>query len=568
MTIATCPRWAVCLLLSAPSICSAGHSGAPAAPDEFPPQPHERPGEPPAPARPLRTSPVAEARLRTRDGFVSVQVNTTSDGLNIVGDAGNETSMAVDPGRPNRIAIGWRQFDSIASTFREAGFAWSRDGGHTWTNGGVLAEGEFRTDPVLDFDRNGNVYYHSLFGADLRNCDVFKSVDGGRTWGPPVRAGGGDKNWLVVDRSGGIGDGNVYTMWRADFSCCGLNQFNRSIDGGATFSPPVQVPNRPAMVTLAIGPDGAVFIAGVNINNRAQFFVVRSDSARDAALPLLFEQTVQVPMNGVLSFNVGTGPNPGGLLGQPWIAVDRSAGPTHGNVYLLSSVDPTGADPQDVHFVRSTDGGLTWSQPVRVNDTTAGNAWQWFGTLGLAPNGRLDAVWCDTTNSGQVNLSEIRFSSSVDAGATWSPSVPITPVFNSHVGWPNQNKIGDYFQLASDDVGASLAFTATFNGEQDVYFLRIGDYDCNGNGVSDQIDVLARRSLDLNADMIPDECQCLADLSGDLQVDVEDLSLILSAFGTSSGDPAYDARLDPNQDGQIGLADLAIVLSGFGLPCP
>jgi hypothetical protein len=141
-------------------------------------------------------------------------------------------------------------------------------------------------------------------------------------------------------------------------------------------------------------------------------------------------------------------------------------------------------------------------------------------------------------------------------------------VFNSHVGWPNQNKIGDYFQLVSDDVGASLAYAATLNGEQDVYFLRIGDYDCNGNGIADDIDVTQQRSLDLNNDVIPDECQCLGELSGDLQIDLADLSLILGVFGSVIGDPDFEPALDPDSDGVISLADLAIVLSGFGLPCP
>jgi hypothetical protein len=168
-------------------------------------------------------------------------------------------------------------------------------------------------------------------------------------------------------------------MWRHDFSCCGLNTFNRSIDTGLTFSPPVPVPNRPTMVTMAVGPEGEVYVAGVNIQNRSQFFVVKSLSARDPTVPIAFEQAVTVPMNGTLTFNTGNGPNPDGLLGQPWIAVDHSDGAARGNVYVLTSLDPTGADPQDVHFVRSTDGGATWSQPVRVNDTTAAGTWQWFG---------------------------------------------------------------------------------------------------------------------------------------------------------------------------------------------
>ncbi len=73
----------------------------------------------------------AEARLswqwvsvpRTRASWPSDlppshQVNVNAQGLNILGDAANEPSIAVDPTAPNRIAIGWRQFDTIASNFR------------------------------------------------------------------------------------------------------------------------------------------------------------------------------------------------------------------------------------------------------------------------------------------------------------------------------------------------------------------------------------------------------------------------------------------------------------------
>jgi hypothetical protein len=39
-------------------------------------------------------------------------------------------------------------------------------------------------------------------------------------------------------------------------------------------------------------------------------------------------------------------------------------------------------------------------------------------------------------------------------------------------------KIGDYYQLVSVAGGAYLAFSATFNGEQDVYLLRLGMPPC------------------------------------------------------------------------------------------
>ncbi len=53
-----------------------------------------------------------------KSGFFTVQVNINSSGYNIIGDAANEPSIAVDPTDPNRIVIGWRQFDTISSNFR------------------------------------------------------------------------------------------------------------------------------------------------------------------------------------------------------------------------------------------------------------------------------------------------------------------------------------------------------------------------------------------------------------------------------------------------------------------
>ena len=60
---------------------------------------------------------------------VSVQVNVAANGQNIVGDAANEPSIAVDPTDPSRLAIGWRQFDTVTNNFRQAGRGFSTDGG-------------------------------------------------------------------------------------------------------------------------------------------------------------------------------------------------------------------------------------------------------------------------------------------------------------------------------------------------------------------------------------------------------------------------------------------------------
>jgi len=470
----------------------------------------ERPDDPPRP-RPALSAPTGPAGQTVgTPPYVSVQVNVDSAGRNIPGDAANEPSMAIDPTSPNRIVIGWRQFDSVLSNFRQAGYGYSQDAGRTWTTG-VLEPGVFRSDPVLAADSTGGIYYLSLTVEDpntlngFRN-DLFVSGDGGQSWSAKRFAYGGDKAWFTVDTTGGVGNGHIYQAWSLFGNEYYPFQFNRSGDGGVNWSPLVELPDpRPIWGTVAVGPDGTVYVSGVDFAT-AGIYVCRSSNAKFADLTPVFESIANVDLGG--EFTGFNEPNPGGLAGQVWVAVDRSGGATHGNVYVLCSVDPPGPDPLDVMFARSVDGGQRWSPPVRVNDDPLGNAaWQWFATLSVAPNGRIDAVWNDTRASGQATVSQLFYSASLNGGLTWSANVAVSPAFNSHLGWPNQNKMGDYYHMISDESGANLAYAATFNGEQDVYFLRIGNNDCNGNGLDDADDIASGRSQDCNRNSVPDECE-------------------------------------------------------------
>src|SRR5438874_11432054 len=60
--------------------------------------------------------------------FVSYQVNVDAQGNNIVGDAANEPSISVDPTNGNKITIGWRQFNTYTSNFRQGGWGYTTDG--------------------------------------------------------------------------------------------------------------------------------------------------------------------------------------------------------------------------------------------------------------------------------------------------------------------------------------------------------------------------------------------------------------------------------------------------------
>jgi len=474
--------------------------------------------EPPALAKPLERIEVLPWVL---GAFSAVQVNVDSQGRNRVGDAANEPSIAVDPNNPDRMAVGWRQFNTQSSSFRTAGWAYSQDGGQTWTHPGAIQPSAFRSDPVLDVDAEGNFFYNSL-GAGL-SCDVFRSSDGGVTWGSSVPARGGDKQWMAIDRTGGTGDGHIYAVWNRAFSTCS-GDFTRSTDGGLFFSPCVSTPSSPRLGTMDVGPDGTVYIAGAT-----PFLVLVSTTLQNGVGGLTFDFTQAVNLGGSVQFS--TGPNPGGLLGQAYVATDHSNGPTAGNVYFLASAAPSGPDPLDVRFARSEDGGQTWSESVRVNDDPLdANAWQWFAMMDVAPNGRIDVVWCDTRNHPGSFLSELFYAYSHDGGRTWSANAALTPAFDPHLGWPQQNKIGDYNDLVSLDDAVHVIFSATFNGEQDIYFLRIPD-----------------PKLALNVDV-----------NGDGQVNGSDLNLAVGNWNRFGGPGDVDCN------GLVDVGDTVAILNAFG----
>ena len=197
----------------------------------------------------------------------------------------------------------------------------------------------------------------------------------------------------------------------------------------------------------------------------------------------------------------------------------------------------------------SDDAGATWSPP----SFAYGSDKQWFGTMAVAGNGRIDVIWNDTQNDPGGIISELRYSSSSDGGSSWSTSEVLSPVFDPHLGWPNQAKLGDYYDMVSDKVGTHVAYAATFNGEQDVYYLRIGDWDCNDNGVGDAGDISLGTSTDHDLDGIPDECRSDIDIDGA----VDPLDNCPTVFNPD--------QLDGDGDGVGNACEGVIFIDGFEL---
>jgi len=386
----------------------------------------------------------------TGDRGTGPNVNVTQNG-----NAQNETSIAVDPSNPANLVAGandYRYGDS------DAGVAYSFDGGATWvpnTLAGVHpSHGKYdaQGDPAIVPYRNG-VFYYAFIDFSRSNDEnrlaVAKTTDGGVTW-PTLgviidHSGSGshdfeDKEYIAVDNTGGTHDGNVYVTWTRfpDVGSTGI-MFSRSVDGGNTYSAPNQISNSNGGYqgsVPAVGPNGEIYVAWYH-NNR-----IEVDRSTNGGISW---------GNDVVVSNISGLPSP--LPGAgfrvnsfPTIAVDRSGGQGNGYVYVAwADAQGIGSGP-DVLFSRSTDGGTTWSSPIRVSDDT-NQTYQWFPWMCVDPAGNIDVVFYDRRDvPGSIQFHTYRARST-----------------NHGVSFGSNERVTDEISVATND-GFGGTFIGDYNG--------------------------------------------------------------------------------------------------------
>jgi hypothetical protein len=227
------------------------------------------------------TNATSAAMISQHGAFTSYQVNVNGNGQNITLDAANEPSIAIDPTNRNKMSIGWRQFDSVYSNFRQAGYGYTSNGGASWTFPGVLST-DFRSDPVLTSDATGNFFYCSLMGS--LHTDLWRSLSGGQSWTYLNPSFGGDKQWFTIDTTKSPGSGFQYQYWSPAGNPYPGKQFSRSTHGGLLWENPVSIPQEIVAGTLDVNSNGDLFLSGVDIHDAAKIWCVRSTNAKNAAV--------------------------------------------------------------------------------------------------------------------------------------------------------------------------------------------------------------------------------------------------------------------------------------------
>jgi hypothetical protein len=125
--------------------------------------------------------------------------------------------------------------------------------------------------------------------------------------------------------------------------------------------------------------------------------------------------------------------------------------PKTGNLYVVYGQNRTGTTETDILFIRSTDGGKTWTKPTQLNDDQT-NLDHFFPGISVAPNGRVDVAWHDFRDDRQYQADstimnekywDVYYTYSNDGGRTWAKNVRVSDrSMNKNAGYTLNDNYG------------------------------------------------------------------------------------------------------------------------------
>lgn len=333
----------------------------------------------------------------------------------------NEPSICINPKNPRYLVAG-ANLNNVYS---------SSDTGRTWSISTMNSTFGVWGDPVILVDTANAFYYFHLSNPAVGNwidrivCQ--KSTNNGSTWNNGSFMGlngtkAQDKQWGVIDRK----RNNIYMTW-TQFDSYGSSSpadsshilFSRSLDGGTTWSQAKRInkkggdcidsDNTVEGAVPTLGPLGQLYVSWAGPDG---LYFTRSNNGGNSWT----NPRVIGTIGGGWDYAI---PGLGRCNGLPVTDCDRSNGPNKGTIYINWSDQRNGSTNTDIWLMKSTNGGQSWSSPVRVNNDNS-NRHQFLTWMTVDQvTGHLWFVFYDRRNT-TANITDVYMARSTDGGATFT----------------------------------------------------------------------------------------------------------------------------------------------------
>jgi hypothetical protein len=417
-----------------------------------------------------------------------------------------EPHLAIDRTNPNHLVAAWQQDRLSDGGARGIATSVSVDGGVTWSPphaspfsqcaGGAFARASDPWVAVRDtaaFQIAIAFTSAELTGGARSAVLVSRSTDGGSTWSPAVTLVDDDGSIVFNDKETLTIDSTdpryVYAVWdRIDANDHAPTLLARSVDGGVSWEPATAIYD-PGNAKQTIGnvavttPDGVVHVfftqlepvAGNPSALEGHLAVIRSSDkgvtwSAPTRIAELLPVGVNVPNQSQLGVRTGE------------IIASFAADPGDGTLYAAWEDGRfSGGNHEAIALAWSTDGGLTWSAPIRVNGDSSAPAFT--PTLAVLPGGLVGVMYYDFRETGT---------------ATFSPTNVWLAVSRDETTWRETRLAGNFDLLDAPD--ADGLFVGDYEGLTGSGSTFVPLYVRTNNGdTSNRTDVFADR---VNADAI------------------------------------------------------------------
>lgn len=390
-----------------------------------------------------------------------------------------EVSVAVNPLDSNNLVAAWVDYRSGSAA---VGHGYSANGGLSWTDGvlpGNIGGFPRQGDVAVGVDKNGTFYMSFISFIDAYSDGglwVAKSTDGGATWPDSSMRrldndlGFDDKPWIAIDITNGSYANNIYVAWN---HLTGTNSIYiaRSTDAGNTFSTQA-INDQPRYAQLGampvVGADGHVFVAWIAHDSN-----IYLDKSTDGGMNWGTDRVIG---------HIGYDANSLNLIDRVYAFPIIAASPTTtGNLYVtwtkMFAVGDSVAS--DIFFMNSGDDGFSWSSPINIitNSSTTSPNDQFFPWITLNSVGnRISIMYYDRSDYINNDLMDVKISTSIDGGRTFTAPVKITDVPSDPraAGSTTNNWFGDYNNIAPMVVPSTVGKVAPIwadarNGNFDIF---------------------------------------------------------------------------------------------------